>query len=187
MYMDEGMDTGDMILTQEVEIDENETTGDLWNKLSIIGSNLLVKTINEIINNTAPRIKQGEDFSMAPMLKKEMSKINWNEKKSTEIKNLVRGLNPIMGAYSFVDNKKIKFWKIDIIKEEDFQTIGINKDYIKEYKPGTVVYVNEKKGLYIKTLDGVISVLEIQGENSKKMNILDFLRGNKIENNVTFV
>ena len=77
MYMGEGMDTGDMILKQEVEIGENETTGELWNRLSKIGGELLVKTLELVEDGTAPREKQGDDFSLAPMLNKEMSKIDW--------------------------------------------------------------------------------------------------------------
>lgn len=114
MYMDVGMDTGDMILKEEVEIGEDETTGELWGRLSKIGGKLLVKTLEKIENGTAPREKQGENFTFAPMLDKEMAKIDWDNKTAQEIKNLVRGLNPIMGAYTFLNNKKIKFWKVDI-------------------------------------------------------------------------
>ena len=114
MYMDEGMDTGDMILKKEVEIADNETTGELWNRLSKIGGELLVETLEQIQSGTAPREKQGEDFTVAPMLNKEMAKIDWDNKSATEIKNLIRGLNPIMGAYSYLNGKKLKFWKVDI-------------------------------------------------------------------------
>ncbi len=170
MYMDIGMDTGDMILKEEIEIGENETTGELWNRLSKIGGKLLVETLKEIEVGTAPRIPQGDEFSMAPMLDKEMSKIDWDNKTVKEIKNLVRGLNPIMGTYSYLNGKKIKFWKVDVDEQVDSNA-----------KPGTVIKSNSKDGLYIKAKDGIIKVLEIQGENAKKMNIQDFLRGNIIE------
>ena len=91
MYMDIGMDTGDMILKKEVEIGENETTGELWNRLSKIGGELLAETIEQIEKGTAPRIKQGDNFTLAPMLNKEMTEIDWNNKTAKEIKNLVRG------------------------------------------------------------------------------------------------
>ena len=120
MYMDEGMDTGDMILKEEVKIGDDETTGELWNRLSKIGAKLLVETLEKIANGTAPREKQGDNFSLAPMLKKEMANIDWENKTAHEIKNLVRGLNPIMGAYTYLNGKKIKFWKVDCIKDEDF-------------------------------------------------------------------
>ena len=112
MYMDEGMDTGDMILKEKVSIGENETTGELWHRLSIIGGKLLVKTVKQIEKGEVKRIKQSNDYTLAPMIDKEMAKIDWENKTATEIKNLVRGLNPIMGAYSLINGKKIKFWKV---------------------------------------------------------------------------
>ena len=171
MYMDVGMDTGDMILSKEVEIGDNETTGELWERLSKLGAELLVETLDKIEKGTAPRIPQGEDFSMAPMLDKEMSKIDWENKTALEIKNLVRGLNPIMGTYSFLNGKKIKFWKVNVEPLKNNENI----------ENGTVIKSDSKDGLYIKAKDGIIKVIEIQGENSKKMNIQDFLRGNHIE------
>lgn len=173
MYMDIGMDTGDMILKEEIEIGKDETTGEVWNKLSKIGGQLLVKTLQQIENGTAPRIPQDDNFTMAPMLEKEMSKIDWNNQTAIEIKNLVRGLNPIMGTYSYLNGKKIKIWKVDICTEQD------QDDY--NFENGTVIKSDSKEGLYIKSKEGVIEILEIQGENAKRMNIQDFLRGNKIE------
>ena len=174
MYMDVGMDTGDMILKQETKIGEDETTGELWERLSKIGGDLLVKTLKEIENKTAPRIKQGDDFTMAPMLDKSMAKIDWENKTALEIKNLVRGLNPIMGAYTFLNGKKIKFWKVDVAKD-------IFADGDMEFmKNGTVIVSDKRDGIYIKTKDGILKVLEIQGENAKKMPIQDYLRGNQI-------
>ena len=176
MYMDVGMDTGDMILKEKVEIGEDETTGELWDRLSKIGGKLLIETLKQIEEGTAPREKQGEEFTMAPMLNKEMSKINWGEQTAQNIKNLVRGLNPIMGAYTFLDEKKIKFWKVDIAKQDE-----IIADNIEILRNGTVILSNPKEGLFIKTKDGILKVLEIQGENAKRMSIGDFLRGNSIE------
>lgn len=174
MYMDVGMDTGDMILKQETQIGEDETTGELWERLSKIGGDLLVKTLKEIENKTAPRIQQGDDFTMAPMLDKSMAKIDWENKTALEIKNLVRGLNPIMGAYTFLNGKKIKFWKVDVAKD-------IFADGDMEFmKNGTVIVSDKRDGIYIKTKDGILKVLEVQGENAKKMPIQDYLRGNQI-------
>lgn len=183
MYMNEGMDTGDMILKEKVAIDEDETTGELWNKMSIVGGKLLVKTLKLVEDGTAPRIKQGDDYTIAPMLEKEMAKIDWN-KSALEIKNLVRGLNPIMGAYTYLDGKKIKFWKVKVLTNDE-----LKNDYpeIEEYEfklpgleSGTVLLSDPKKGLYIKGKDGIIKVLEIQGENARRMTVQEFLRGNNI-------
>ena len=174
IYMDEGMDTGDMILKEEVEIREDETTGELWNRLAKTGAKLLVETLTKIENGTAPREKQGQDFTLAPMLEKEIAKIDWKNKTAIEIKNLVRGLNPIMGAYSFLNGKKIKFWKVEISKE----IIFMGKC---PYKYGTVLVADQRDGLFIHAKEGILKVLEIQGENAKKMPIGDFLRGNNIQ------
>ena len=185
MYMDVGMDTGDMILKEEVEIGENETTGELWNKLSKVGAKLLVKTLEQIEQGIAPRIPQGENFTLAPMLTKDMAKIDWKNKTAVEIKNLVRGLNPIMGAYSYLNGKKIKFWKTEVIPTDVFmemyEEFAEYAHKLKEVEPGTILYVNEKRGLYVQAREGILSVLEIQGENAKKMPIADFLRGNALQ------
>ena len=160
MYMDVGMDTGDMILKEKVKI------------------------------GIAPREKQGEDFNLAPMLSKDMAKINWEEMNAEKIKNLVRGLNPIMGAYSELEGKKVKFWKVNVVNLKDLsQKFPELKEY--EYRmnglaPGTVLFADEKNGLYINAIDGIIKVLEIQGENAKKMLINDYLRGNKIQAGTIF-
>lgn len=197
MFMDIGMDTGDMILKEETIIGEDETTGELWDRLSKIGANLLVKTIKKIEaipdkeNKTLEEIKklvgaekQDKSFTLAPMLEKEMAKIDWN-KSSKEIKNLVRGLNPIMGAYSFLNAKKIKFWKIDIMPIEELEKIFPEiKEYesrMKKLEPGTIAFADNKKGIFIKTGDSFIKVLELQGENAKKMDYKSFLNGNKLQ------
>ena len=223
MFMDEGMDTGDIIYQSNVTIGEEETTGELWNKLAIDGGKLLLKTINKIEEivetdqikeiekryndvlskiqedtNGAEKIekeiidkgtlnernnelqkeikkqigakKQGDNFTLAPMLNKEMSYINWNEP-AEKIHNLIRGLNPIMGAYSFYNGKKIKIWKAKVVEEKDLEGL-------QNAKPGTIVYV-DKNTLIIKAKHQAISVIEIQAENSKRMQIKDFLNGNK--------
>lgn len=185
MYLDEGMDSGDIILQTKVNIDKDETSGELWDRLSKIGADLLVETLERIENKTAPRTKQGNEFTIAPMLEKSQAKIDWENKTAEEIKNLVRGLNPIMGAYATLNQKKIKFWKIDTLSIEEF----INKySEFKEYEyrfleiePGTVLYVDKKESIYIMAKEGILKILEIQGENAKRMTTPEFLRGNKIE------
>lgn len=176
MYMDVGMDTGDMILKSEVEIGEDETTGELWDRLAKIGGELLVETLEQVEKGTAPREKQGDDFSVAPMLSKEMAKIDWENQTAQEIKNLVRGLNPIMGAYTYLKGKKIKFWKVAVAARNEI--MADNSDFLKN---GTIIVSDSRDGLWIKTKKGILKVLEIQGENARKMPIQDFLRGNKIE------
>ena len=184
MYMNEGMDTGDMILKEEVEIGPEETTGDLWQKLSKICGEILVKTLKLIEEGKAPREKQTEEATLAPMLNKEMALIDWENSDANKIHNLIRGLNPIMGAYSYIDGKKIKFWKSKVLTKEEFFSY---KTEFEEYEakfnnlvPGTILIADDKDGLYIKANGGVLKILEIQGENAKRMPTADFLRGNHL-------
>ena len=184
MYMDVGMDTGDMILKEKVEIEENETTGMLWERLATIGANLLVKTVKNIENGIIKREKQDDEkATYAPMLSKEIANIDWENKTAIEIKNLVRGLNPIIGAYTFWNGKKYKLWKVQVIENEEFRkiisTISMEKT-IENIKVGEIIYSDAKKGLYVKAKDAVISVEEIQAENAKRMKIDEFLRGYKL-------
>lgn len=184
MYMDAGMDTGDMILKEEVTIGEEETTGELWDRLSKIGGEILIETLKLIEAGKAPREKQGENFSMASMLKKEMAQIDWENQTAIQIHNLVRGLNPIMGAYTFLEGKKLKFWKVKALTNEEFlQEYEEMREYdykLAEIMEGTILLAEEKQGLYIKSKEGIIQVLEIQGENAKRMPVSDFLRGTRI-------
>jgi len=165
MYMDVGLDTGDMILKDEVEIGEEETAGQLYDRLAVIGAETLSKTLKLIEEGSAPREKQGEDFSYAPMLTRETGIIDWN-KKSAEIKSLVNGTSPWPGAITVLNDKKLKVHKVKIVEGS-----GI---------PGTIVKSNDKEGLIVATLDGAIELIEIQPENKKRMIAKDYLRGNKI-------
>lgn len=174
MKMNEKMDGGDIILQKEEKIRDDETTGELWARLSTISADLLLEAVDLIEKGKAQFTKQDEkEVTIAPMITKNISKIDWKGQTSLTIKNIIRGLNPAVGAYCYLGQKKLKIWKIDIVEEE----------ITDKCEPGTVIMSDSKKGLYVKTIDGAISVLEIQGENSKKMDIKEFLRGNKIEVN----
>ena len=190
MYMDVGMDTGDMILKKEVAIGEEETTGELWNRLSKIGGELLVETLKLIEEGKAPRTKQGEDFTLAPMLQKEMAKIDWQHQSARQIMNLIRGLNPIMGAYSFLNGKKLKFWKAKLLSQQEllnqFEELKEYAYKLKQIEPGTVLFATPKQGLFIQANEGILEILEVQAENAKRMNAKDFLRGNPIQAGTIF-
>ena len=184
MYMDVGMDTGDMILKEEVAIGEDETTGELWERLAKIGGKLLVQTLEQIENGTVKREKQGENFSIAPMLDKSIAKIDWENQTAKQIKDLVRGLNPMMGAYTFYEGKKIKLWRVKVLTEEEMMLLFpdlIEYSYkMKDIMPGTILFSSGKKGLYIMAKEGVLEIVEMQGENAKRMKATDFLRGNEL-------
>ena len=146
MYLNEKMDSGDIITQKEVEIGEDETSGELWSRLSKIGAELLVETVKNISEGIIKRTPQPEEFTLAPMLDKNMSKIDWEVRKTADIKNLVRGLNPIMGAYSLLEEKKVKFWKVQKIESEEFNQKVKNFEHKKpeEAECGEVLLANEK-------------------------------------------
>jgi len=186
MYMNAGMDTGDMILQEEVQIGEDETTGELWDRLS----KLLVETVAKIEKGTAPRTPQSGEFTMAPMLNKEMARIDWINKNSREIKNLVRGLNPIMGAYTTYNDKKIKIWRAGSIELDEFienhPEFADYKISLNNMEGGAVIYSDIKQGLYVKAKTGIVIIQEVQVENAKRMPVQDFLRGNLIQTGEVF-
>ncbi len=145
----------------------------------IFGADLLVKTISQIEEGVAPRKKQDGNFSLAPMLTKDMAKIDF-ERPINEIKNKIYGLNPIMGAYVVYNGKIIKIWQARVLdnnESSDILKIKITEDI----KPGTILVSDSKIGLYIKAKGGVLKVLEIQAEKAKRMTPNDFLRGNNLE------
>ena len=182
MYLDEGMDSGDVIKQQKVTIGEYETTGELWDRLSVIGADLLLECVKNIENGKEERYPQPEEFTLAPMLDKEMSKIDWKTKSVKEIKDLIRGLNPIMGCYNFIGGKKLKFWRSIIVTVEEYNASRGELESIDYDKAtaGQIMLADSKKGLFIKAKDGIIKMTEVQGENAKKMPTGDFLRGNKL-------
>lgn len=190
MYMNAGMDTGDMILQEEVQIGEDETTGELWDRLSKIGAKLLVETVAKIEKGTAPRTPQSGEFTMAPMLNKEMARIDWINKNSREIKNLVRGLNPIMGAYTTYNDKKIKIWRAGSIELDEFienhPEFADYKVSLNNMEGGAVIYSDIKQGLYVKAKTGIVIIQEVQAENAKRVPVQDFLRGNLIQTGEVF-
>lgn len=182
MYLDEGMDSGDIIKQQKVTIGEYETTGELWDRLSVIGADLLLECVKNIENGKEERYPQPEEFTLAPMLDKEMSKIDWKTKSVKEIKDLIRGLNPIMGCYNFIGGKKLKFWRSIIVTVEEYNASRGELESIDYDKAtaGQIMLADSKKGLFIKAKDGILKMTEVQGENAKKMPTGDFLRGNKL-------
>ncbi len=182
MFMDEGMDTGDMLLKEEIDITDLDDFQTIHDKLKVIGADLLIKTLDKIIDGSIKRQKQPSEYTLAPMINKDMTKIDFS-KSSIEIFNFVRGLSPFPGTYmEDSDGNRYKIYKVLIINNnvasEDM--VANNDGY------GTVVKIS-KNELIISTKDGYISILEIQAPNSKKMNISAFLAGNKIEIGKKFI
>lgn len=170
MYMDAGMDTGDMIQKFELNIDEDDTYGTLYEKMKVLGGKAIIETLEKVADGTAHREKQSDDFTVAPMIEKEMGEIDWN-KSSRDIRNLIRGFNPMPGAYTVMkDGAKMKVWMAE------YSDISSTDEVL----PGTFIIADSKKGLYVKTGDGVLELTEIQMPNLKRMSAKEYLRGHTL-------
>ncbi|NCC86973.1 MAG: methionyl-tRNA formyltransferase [Clostridia bacterium] len=167
MYMEQGLDTGDMLITETLEIGENETAGELHDRLSILGADVLSQTIIKIKNGELIRRKQDDNLSTySPMLDKSLCPINWNESAQT-IHNKIRGLSPWPVATANFEDKILKIHSSVLVD-------GIYS------KPGEVILSDNR--LIVCCGDGkCIEILQIQAQGSKRMSAQDFLRGHKIE------
>ena len=180
MQMDEGLDTGDMILKTEVPIAENETGESLHDKLAAAGAELCVKTLKALEDHTAVLEKQGESpTAYAKMLDKKMGDIDWSCP-AVQIERLVRGLNSWPSAYTHWQGKTLKIWRA---KAEN--TAGAKNGTESGCLPGTVTEV-EKDSFAVQTGEGVLHVYELQIPGKKRMETGAFLRGYALERGTVF-
>lgn len=164
MYMDIGMDNGDMILHSEIPIGPDDTTGDIHDELKTLGADVLKQTIELIAYDKAPRIPQDNNSATyAPLLTREIELIDW-AKSATVIHNLIRGLNPWPGAYCHYKNKNMKIWQTRIISNTG---IGI---------PGRINSFTNR-GIIIETGKGLIELLNVQPESKRRMSAIDYAHG----------
>lgn len=183
MHMDTTLDTGDIIIQEEVLIDTNETADTLHDKLAVCGGNLILEAIDLIDKGNAPRIKQDDSkASYVKTIDKSQGKIDF-KLPAIQIERQIRGLNPWPSAYTFLNGKNLKVWQAEVISEEVVTNSNINKEDLNKLAksaPGQVVTV-EKDSLLLKTGDGYLKLLEIQLAGKKRMKIADFIRGNKVD------
>ena len=168
MQMDEGLDTGDMLLKTEVPLEPEETGGSLHDKLAAAGASLCVRTLKALEEGTVTPKKQGESpTAYASMLKKEMGEIRWEES-AISIERLIRGLNPWPSAYTGWQDKTMNIWEAEVLEEDSGQ------------EPGTVVRV-DKDGFLVQTGKGLLKVTALQIPGKKRMEADAFLRGYSME------
>ncbi|MBQ6540776.1 MAG: methionyl-tRNA formyltransferase [Oscillospiraceae bacterium] len=167
MFMAEAMDAGDIIFTRETEILPDETSGELFDRLSVMGAELLCETVDAIGNGTAPRTPQNhEEATLAPMIDKSLCPIDWS-KGGDEILNRIRGLDPWPVATAEFAGQKIKVYKA---KKYSCDTKGM--------EPGTVI--PNKDGVEVVCGDGTMLITELQAPGKRRMNAADYLRGHRL-------
>ena len=168
MYMAKGLDSGDMILKAQEKIRDDDTYGSLYDRLSVIGADLLIKTLELIESGEAPRTPQNEaEATAAPMITREMERINWNDR-ADNIVNLIKGLNPQPVAHTLLKGEKLKIW---FAEKEGNRYTGT---------PGEIVDVR-KKDFVVMTADGAVAVKEVQAQKKKKMTTDAYMRGHAID------
>lgn len=169
MLMDVGLDTGDMLLKDEVEITEDMTAGNLHDILMERGADLLIKSMEGLYNGTITPEKQSEETFYAKMLNKELALINWNNS-AKDIHNLIRGLNPWPIAYTNYEDKPMKVYESQVLGEDS------------KKEPGTIVSVS-KEGMKVATKEGTLLIKKIQFPNGKPLTIEQYINGNEIKIN----
>ncbi len=180
MQMAAGMDTGDILLQREIPIDDNETGGGLFDKLSELGAELIVEALPKIERGELTPVPQDEELATkCGKLSKNMGKIDFN-KNAVAIRNLVRGLNPWPSAFTRHDGKMLKIWVADALDDKQVKEISGNAEVLKNAVPGTVSFVT-KEAIGVATGKGTLVLKEVQLEGKKRMLVKDFLLGNKIE------
>lgn len=162
MLLDKGLDTGDILMSKTIPILPDDTSGSLHDRLSIVGAELLINTLDNF-DAIRPIPQQNKAATYAPLLKKEDGHIDWS-KPASKIETLIRGVNPWPCAFIFHGEKRLKIFKASVINKKS------------DAAPGTVVegFSDELK---VAAGDGILSISEIQGESGKRLSIRDFLRG----------
>lgn len=169
--MAEGIDTGDMILKEEVTLTEDETGGSLFERLAKTGAELCVKTLTAIEEGTATYTPQNhEEATHTTMIKKQLGEMDWT-KPAVELERLVRGLNPWPSAYTHLNGKTLKIWKSSVLEEDTGK------------EPGTIEV--GKSTIAVQTGKGMLQLEEIQLEGKKRMQTDAFLRGVSLETGMT--
>ncbi len=168
MQMDVGLDTGDMLITEKVKIGENETSGELYDRLTVLGAEVLIKTLKAVEDGSLNPVKQNdEESSYASMLGKTMSPVDFT-KSAQEVHNKIRGLDPWPVAQTVLDGKNLKLFKSSVRDDLGSGAVG----EAVPLKDGLAVFCGDGKAVLIK---------EVQYEGKKRMNAADFLRGKPIE------
>lgn len=170
MMMDAGLDTGDMLLKEELPIGPDMTLEEVHDSLMEMGAQVLMKTIEELCAGTLKRVPQEGESNYAPMLTKETGHIDW-QKSAQQIHNLVRGLNSWPGAYTSHEGQKFKIWRTVLTGE----TAPVST------AAGAILAADSNQGLKVAAGDGrVLAITELQAPGKKKMQAQDYLRGNSL-------
>jgi len=169
-YIEEKVDTGEILLQRRVPISEDMTAGELHDFLAQVGAEVLLETVDGIEQGTLKPIPQQGQVTKAPKITKELREIDWS-KDAWSLHNLIRGLSPVPGSYTFFRQKILKILKTTV---KDFDTVT-------ESPPGTIISANKNGPMEIQTGRGVLQLLQIQPADKRAMTASEFIRGYRVE------
>lgn len=165
-FIDEKMDNGEMLLQTRVAIGENETAGELHDRMAVIGAELLLQTVTQLAEGRLQSRPQQGEITLAPKIKKETAELDWS-KPASVLRNWIRGLNPAPGAHTHWQGKLLKIFASEV-----------REHATKEFLPGQVCYVDVQHGeLWIQTGEGALALREVQLQGKRRMSTAEFLRG----------
>ncbi len=175
---DVGIDDGPIVLQKELEIKDDETAGELFERLSYLGADCIIEALEQIENKTVKFVEQDhEKATVCRMFKSDFGLLDFN-KNASDLVNLIRGLNPSPIAYFKLEENAYKVYKAKDFDKNYLDSFGVNFNNLKN---GEIAVSKAKIGLLIKCADGYLSILEIQAPNSKRMDIKSFLNGKKLD------
>lgn len=165
-FVDDKMDSGELLLQRKTAIGENETAGELHDRLALMGADLLLETVNQLAEGRLRSRPQEGEASRAPKITKEMARIDWR-KPARELHNFVRGMNPVPGAFTRWQGKLLKIFRSEA-----------REHAAREFLPGLVCRLEAPRGeLWIQTGEGALAIRELQVEGKRRMPALEFLQG----------
>lgn len=174
MYMEKEMDAGNIISQREIAINDEDDTGILFEKLSLVGRDLLMDTLPAIFAGENESIVQNEDeVTFSPMISKEQEKIDWTLT-AREVFNHIRALRPAPGAYTILEDQRFKIWAAEVMEDDT------------SAEPGTIIFADTKE-MFVACGEGsVLSLIEVQPSGKKRMPVANFLAGTQIEKATLF-
>lgn len=175
MLMEEGLDTGDMLLKREIPIPGDATTGEIHDQLAVLGGELLIETLNEWAAGKLAPTPQSGVSNYAPLLKRQHESLDWS-RRAAELHDQIRGLNPWPGAFTLFRGDNLKIWRSRIVQEKDGILAAEDAFRKAEAETGQIIQVQGDE-LLIQTGEGILSILEVQPAGKKVMPARDFFNG----------
>ena len=175
MLMDEGLDTGDMLLKREVPISSEATTGEIHDVLAALGGELLIDTLCALEKGTVNSIPQTGESNYAPLLERKHERLDWS-RRANELHDQIRGLNPWPGAFATFRGENLKIWRSTLSQQSDEVAESEVVSMEEAVEPGQIIQI-VGNSLLVQTGEGILEILEVQPAGKRSMSARDFFNG----------